>query len=89
MSRENWEGSDRFFQHCRSSAPVRPWASSLVTRDACRESSAWANSSRNHNTHLDEVENQYESGVRNPRVKVSESLLHFHRHWFDEGSLFL
>jgi len=89
VSRENWEGSDRFFQHRSSSATVRSRASSFVTRDAYKGSSAWTNSSSNQNTHLDEVGNQDESGVCNPRVKVSEPLLYLHGHWCDEGSLFL
>lgn len=56
VSRDNWEGSDRFFQHCNNRATVRPRASSLVTRDTYR-TSASVSSPRNHNTHLDEVRN--------------------------------
>ena len=52
-------------------------------------SSVRENPLRNQYTHLDKVGDQYESGIRNPRVEVSESLLHLQDHWFDEALLFL
>ena len=52
-------------------------------------SSAGEDSPGNQNTHLDEVGDQYESSVCNPRVEVSEPLLHLNGHWFDESSLLL
>jgi len=88
VSRDSWEGSDRFFQHCNSRATVRPRASSFATRDACR-TSASVSSSRNRNTHLDKVRNQYKGGVGDPRVEVSKSLLHLHDYWLDKALLFL